>query len=276
MTAEYDQAILAHYDAVAARFGASPASTMEDEIIRSTETEIITSFIELVSLRVRAQQRRSTLRVADVGCGNGYTLSRLAAAMPHEFIGIEQNDRLRTIATERLKALPNVRIVPGDVRSAEIVSGPGADVDVLICQRVLINLLDAADQKCARDNIIALVRPGGCLIFVECFASALANLNDARVELGLSPIPPALHNLHLPEGFFDCPALSAFSDPDWTISARHLSTHYFVTRVLHEVALRSVGAPFVRNSHFVKFLSAALPPAVGDYSPLRVCALSKR
>ena len=38
-----------------------------------------------------------------------------------------------------------------------------------------------------------------------------------------------------------------------------MSTHYFVTRVLHASYIKSINGSFIRNSHFVKFFSNALP-----------------
>jgi hypothetical protein len=32
---------------------------------------------------------------------------------------------------------------------------------------------------------------------------------------------------------------------------------------------------FIRNSHFVRFFSAALPDGIGDYSPLRIHTFEK-
>jgi hypothetical protein len=77
----------------------------------------------------------------------------------------------------------------------------------------------------------------------------------------------------LPDDFFQRKDLTPLQLPNFHHPVNELSTHYFVSRVLHDLALS--GRPFVRNSNFVRFMSAALPMGIGDYSPLRIYALQK-
>jgi hypothetical protein len=133
--------------------------------------------------------------------------------------------------------------------------------------------LSPEDQRLALLNAINAVESGGHLLFIEAFKSGLDRLNAARQEFELAAIPVAHHNLYSPDDFFDTPALKLYRSPNWLVSPNELSTHYFVTRVLHEVL--SAGRPFKRNSEFVKFFSNALPPAIGNYSQLRILAFSR-
>ena len=278
MSAEYDDKIAAHYDQVAADCGLSAHSTMADEIIRHKETSVILSFVDR-ALRAAAAHRAArpgTVTVLDVGCGNGYTLKTLASALPAgSYLGIEQNSKLRELAQQQVAGSGNVRVLPGDLRVRSSLGIADESVDILICQRVLINLLSAADAKSALENIVALVRPQGRLLFIESFVAALLRLNEARAEFGLAPIPPAHHNRYLEEDFFSHPRLQpCASEPPLARNA--LSTHYYVTRVLHSALSDAVHGEFKRNSHFVKFLSSALPDGVGDYAPLQFHCFVKR
>ena len=45
--------------------------------------------------------------------------------------------------------------------------------DLIICQRVLINLLNKNDQKKALRNLIEIVKTGGTLLFIETFKSGI-------------------------------------------------------------------------------------------------------
>ncbi|HUC62486.1 MAG TPA: class I SAM-dependent methyltransferase [Alphaproteobacteria bacterium] len=283
----YDSLICAHYDSVAAQFGASPQSTMADEIVRAKETNAILDFVGEVARAWRSDfsenggyARRPNgdrdLLVADVGCGNGYTLNCLAERAPlHRYVGVEQNDNLRAIAKKRTENT-SVRVMKGDIRDLGSIAIDIESVDILICQRVLINLLHIADQRLALKNLVELAKPGAALIFIESFRSGWNNLNAARAEFALEPIPPATHNLPLPDDIFDVSDLVRIDFANIGFSENILSTHFFVSRVLHEIALKSFGTGFTRNSHFVRFLSAALPDAIGDYAPLRITTLMKR
>ena len=269
-TRDYDDAVRRHYDEVAQTHKDSPLSTMEDAIIRKKETDCI---LGIIQEHTREQETgKGELSIIDVGCGNGYTLSQIRACMPHLLCGIEFNESLRAIANERLDKF-NIIAQYGDIRVMDTL--PRKKFDILISQRVLINLLNPEDQKKALGNLISIVRNGGLLIFIESFSQGLDNLNEARKEFGLSSIPPAHHNLLLPEDFFSHPSLARWQGGGHRHNPHMLSTHYYVSRVFHEFALNKAGVPFARNSHFVNFFSQSLPDGIGAYSPLQIHVFRK-
>jgi hypothetical protein len=92
----------------------------------------------------------------------------------------------------------------------------------------------------------------------------------------MEPIPPASHNLYLPDDFFEHPLLHKLELETFNVPPNLLSTHYFVSRVLHELALSGTKRKFTRNSHFVRFFSKALPDGVGEYAPLQICTFWKK
>lgn len=266
MARSYDDTISQHYEKVAADAGLSSSSTMADRIIRAQETEAIESFVGLTV-------GDGAARVADVGCGNGYTLGELNARYPgHHYVGIEYTEGLRKLAQERFNRADNVDVYEGDLRDPKFAAG--ATFDVLICQRVLINLLEPSDQRQALQNVIASVRPGGYLLFIEAFTTPLAELNEAREELELDPIEPAHHNLYLEDDFFEVDELEPFEHESWSFAPNHLSTHYFISRAFEPGLTR--GRPFKRNSKVMTFFSSALPQAVGNFAPLQIHAFRRR
>ena len=279
MKRKYDKTIQQHYQKVAEDCGLSATSTMADEITRQYETEAILQFVatSLKTLHKESQKRKVTIMV--IGCGNGYTLEKIIERYPEQqFVGIEKSDDLRALASSRFEGNDNVDILEGDIRDPHFAEADS--VDILICQRVLINLLDLEDQRSALNNIIEVVasprtsQPGGTLLFIEAFSSYLANLNKARAELDLTSIPPAHHNLYLPDNFFDTPRLRPFITDGCLIPPNFLSTHYFVSRVLYPIFTRN--KPLQRNTEFVRFFSAALKENIGDYSPLRLYIFKKQ
>ena len=260
--ANYDATIKEHYASVAESEGLSSTSTMADRMIRQRETEAIVSFVGLAT--------NGTARVADFGCGNGYTLEVVANAYPDlDLHGFEYTPELREIANQRLGDRVNVR--PGDIREPQFWGD--ASFDAVIVQRVIINLLNPEDQQRGLDNIVQAVKPGGHVIFIECFVEPFAELNEAREEFELEPIGPAHHNLYLNEGFYDRDSLTPFVHEGWEFLPNYLSTHYFVSRAF-EPGLTH-GRPFKRNSQVQRFFSAALPPAIGNFAPLMIHAFQR-
>lgn len=270
---EYDSVIADHYRKVAESEGLSSSSTMADNITRATETKVILAFVKACLERRIERGLTGPAKIMDVGCGNGYSLGVISDAFPeHEFVGVELTDELRALAITRFEGNDSVQVIAGDLRDAEFSKGHKADV--LICQRVLINLLDSDDQNQALKNVISAVdKAQGSLMFMECFDSALARLNSAREEFSLGDIPPAHHNLYLKDDFFAVDGVKPHELTDFNEPESFLSTHFYVTRVLHPMMTRD--QPVKRNSEFVDFFSSALAPAAGDYAPLKLKVLDR-
>lgn len=273
--AEYDAVISDHYRKVAESEGLSSSSTMADNVTRSTETNAIKAFVKACLARRHDSGLTGPAKIMDVGCGNGYTLETLSQEFPeHRFIGVEKTDELRELAVSRFEGNESVEVFSGDLRDPDFAAGHEADI--LICQRVLINLLDPQDQKNALNNLITAVNGSrGSLLFIECFESSLDRLNTARAEFDLGDIPPAYHNLYLKDDFFlvDGVKHHLLADFGFDVPERFLSTHFYVTRVLHPMVTK--GQSVKRNSEFVNFFSSALAPASGDYAPLKLIVLDR-
>jgi len=271
---EYDSAILEHYKMVAAQDGLNPSSTMADTRIRSLETELVHQFTRK-SVEALRKSAGGPFVLFDAGCGNGYTLSTLAASgLDLHFYGFEYSPELHALALRQLEELPAVRgVVRADLRDAGWHRSRFADV--IIVQRVLINLLDPHDQLKALRSVVSALKPGGCILFIEAFKSGLDKLNAARAEFDLEALPPAHHNLLLADDFFESDdRLEAFEFDGWRVPANFLSTHFFVARVLHPVLLAE--SKFQRNSHFVTFMSNALAPAIGEFSPIKAFGFRRK
>ena len=262
----YDKEILAHYKNVAEKQSEDDSCTMDDQITRKLETLFI---INTIKKEIKEKERNSKLRISDIGCGNGFTISKVAESYPEEeYSAFEYTKELKDIANKK-KTIP-CKVESCDVRKKNTLP---QKCNIIICQRVLINLLDEKDQKKALENLIDSLESGGILISIEAFKSNLAKLNLCRNELGLSTIPPAHHNLYLSDDFFE----NLLLEKENTLEGEnYLSTHYFITRVLHDIALKTTNSPFVRNSLFVDFFDKALPPGIGEFSPLKCIIFRKK
>ena len=95
MKNNYDKIIKKHYDKVAILQKNLSTSTMQDKKIRKIETDFI---LEEIS------KCKKKSRILDIGCGNGYTLSRISKKFQSlELYGFEQNELLANLAKKELK-----------------------------------------------------------------------------------------------------------------------------------------------------------------------------
>jgi len=271
---DYDATIRDHYKRQAEKHGDSERSTMEDDVIRAKETEAIEEFVQWLDA---GRATDSPLRILDLGCGNGHTLRCLSDKFPeHRYCGGEFTEDLLQIAKSR--SLEHCEFVPCDARAMDFAD---ESFDAVYTQRCLINILDGDDQLQALREIARVLKPGGHYLMIECFTDGLENNNKARTECGLDALQPAHHNR-----YFDRDVLFEAIDgtlraddprrlhPDYNgclCNTNFLSSHYFVARVLHPLVTQG---EWTRNTEFVKFFAAAMPP-VGNYSPIQLHLFTK-
>jgi ubiquinone/menaquinone biosynthesis C-methylase UbiE len=269
---EYDK-VIKHYREQAVKYGAGANSAMPDLVVRAKEVEALHAFVLWV-YQHRTGPGPETLRVLDVCCGNGYLLGHLFDAMPSnefdvEFSGIELVPEMVEIANGRGT---NALIVEGNVLDMPYSDGY---FDVVLSERGIINILDEDKQVKAYGEIARVLRSHGHCALIEGFKDGLENLNKARQEFLLPPIlEPPFNNWYTKErwsrflgrGFVEI-------YPTNLVCSNFLSSHYFVTRFLHDVVRPEGGA--LRNTEFAAFFSQALP-LVGNYSPVQIKYLVRR
>lgn len=257
--------MLVHYREQAQRLGLSECSTMSDETVRAREVDAIRRYVE----RFRAVAGATD--VLDVGCGNGLMLAVLAEAYPDlRLTGLDYSPDMVELA--RGRGLEGVRIERGDARTLQF---DDASFDVVYTERCLINVQDREGQAAALRELHRVLRPGGHALLVESFDDAYENLNRARADFELEPIPMPFHNLFFDAEWFAETASRLFEPVapgalgDETLPPENfLSSHYFISRVVHA----ALGGR-ARNSDFVRFFSF-LPP-IGNYASVQLRALRK-
>lgn len=253
------------------QYGLSPAGSVPDEYIREREEEAI---LDALGGLVRNGSLVAQPRILEVGCGSGLLLDALHA------VGYARVNAFDAI--QEFVDLARSRKLPYDIWLDDVrhISGGGltgsGHFDVVISQRVVINVLDQDEQRQAFHELRRMVKPGGYLIMTEGFADAWRNLNDARLEFDLPAHPMAKHNRWLEREEFDVYTYGlervrgahghAFAPSNF------LSSYFYATRVLHDVLRIGAGiseeAKVWRGGPFARFMGEVLPP-VGDYANIQ-------
>jgi SAM-dependent methyltransferase len=192
--------------------------------------------------------------VGDFGCGNGEATVCYARKV-RKCVGIERSSQLRRKAEQAVKrsGLSNLVIRAGDImdQSSQIP----VEFDVIVTQRLLINLASWEDQMQAVRNIHRMLKPGGRFVMIENTNDAFAALNDVRSLVELPPVPQHWHNR-----FFDYDQLMAFFQDKFQVLRHYdFGFYYLLTRCFTPMFASFVGygANAVKDPIFEKADAAA-------------------
>ena len=246
----------ARYREEARKHGLSAASTMDDETIRHRELAMILEHLEGHT-------------ILDVGCGNGYTISELHKVFHDKFFtGIDASREMIELCESR-RLTQNVFFDLRNIADFQCMPTLSDVFDFVYSERCLTNLENWGEQWAAIQQIHRILKPKGKFLLIECFTDGLENLNRARKECGLPVLKSKPWNHYIDKDVFVGAVGQLFNL--LPCQSNFLSSHYFVSRVLH--ALVTKGKQ-IKNTEFVKFFSY-LPP-MGNYSPLQAFLLEKK
>lgn len=159
-----------YWDKKAKQYKDKPEATINDVYFRLVEIEAMNLWI------------KDSDKVLDVGCGNGWGSKQLKGKV----LGIDLSKEMITQAGKGFEV--------GDIMDLSKYYGK---YDVVVCNRVLINLPSEKDQ------IHALVELKKCykkyLIITEVTKQGRNNINELRKIFGLKPIKKHWHNLYVDE-----------------------------------------------------------------------------
>jgi len=172
---------------------------------------------------------------ADFGCGNGVSTA-IYAQRARQCTALEQSDYLFAKAVERFKkcGLKNVNCVQASIIDLPHFEKP---FDIVLTQRVLINLTSWDAQKKAIRDIHSNLKIGGRYLMIENTFEGHKALNAVRNCLGLKDIPLHWHNL-----FFKHDALLKFLKPLFILEEyQTFDLYYLLTRVHANLFLKFEG-----------------------------------
>ena len=257
-----DQYILKHYEKVAKNFGLKAESSIQDPYIREKEIEFFLGELQKKFLP------EDSFSLLEIGPGNGLLLSLIGEYFPNaKLTGIEFSPDLIKLAEQR--NILNAKLVSGDIRDQSYFQ---EKFDVVISERVLINLLSKRHQYNAIKNISECLHPGGLFLMSESFKESWLQLNSARREIQLSEIEQSKHNLYLTQATLKhIQDLGLVSRPH-VMGSHYLSTHFYLSRVFYPL-VKEHGRK--KDPHLLRFFNAAFPPGVGQYSPIQLHKFEK-
>lgn len=260
----YEEKVKSHYLGQVSEKGLDYESTMPDQYVRKKEIETILETLSAIN--------NKNIKILEIGCGNGVLLNELHKNNYTSVTGIDFLDEFVKLSKSR--DLP-YKIEVGDIRALKF---DDSTFDVVIAERVIINLLNLDHQNKAFSEVCRVLKKQGYFIMFEALEDAWINSNNAREELGLSKIPMASQNRWFKSG-----ELENFIEKKFEIlnvinghklqPKNILSSHYFMTRVIHSAIINSSSNKLKeRNTHFGNFFSELLPPR-GNYAPVQFYCL---
>ena len=260
----YEDIVKLHYLSQVSEKGLDAESTMPDHFVRKKEIETILETLSFLN--------KKDLKILEIGCGNGVLLNELYKNNYTSVTGIDFLEEFVKLSKSR--NLP-YEVKVGDVRSLQF---DNESFDVLISERVIINLLDKEHQSKAFSEVRRVLKKKGYFIMFEASEDAWINSNNAREEFGLSKVPMPSQNRWFKENELD-----SFIDKRFKIikeinrqklqPSNVLSSHYFMSRVVHAAIIKSLAGDIaLRNTHFTRFFSELLPPQ-GNYAPVQFYCL---
>ena len=163
--------------------------------------------------------------LADIGCGNGEATVQYAAKVAR-CTGFERSEHLRSEAEKAAQksGRSNISIRSGDILDDSL---PAAAFDVIVTQRLLINLASWEEQMQGILNVHRMLKPGGRYIMIENTNDGFLAVNDVRVALDMAPIPQHWHNR-----FFDYDEMmDVFRGKFQLLRHYDFGLYYLLTRV---------------------------------------------
>ncbi|MEQ1772369.1 MAG: class I SAM-dependent methyltransferase [Burkholderiales bacterium] len=173
---------------------------------------------------------RDGMKVLEIGCGNGITAIEIAKRFAVTIQAFDFSESMIEAAKklaggEQFKGSVDFRV--GDVRHMPELKN---QFDLVITERVLINLPDWETQARAIQEISGYLAPGGRYLMCENSQDGLDQINDLREQAGLKRISPPWHNCYFREE-----KINSLRIPEMLLAEVrcYSSTYYFLSRLVN-------------------------------------------
>jgi len=263
------ESIRRHWQNWATQYGTGLRATTKTATAKAMELDALSRALTEIE-----RSNGKSLRILEMGCGNGQNCLRLLDSHPEaSFTGIDfvaqMIDAANSVKAER--QIPDARLVfqVGNVLDLSI---PAHRYDVVFTDRCLINLNSDSLQQQAIASLAELIKSEGYLLMIENSQQTYGSQNQARRLVGLPERAPAEFN-----HFFNETTLLPFLS---TVDLELIDVEDFIS--LHDIVLYVLVPmvnegkidyehPFVEAATSLNIaLSSQKPSSLGAYGQNRL------
>lgn len=211
------------------RASLSDTAGSNDFIGKNFEMDAISKFI------------KDGMNILDIGCGSGTLAFFLASNFDVDITGCDFSPRMieqaeldmTKLGFDKKKMRFHVEDVTKILNSSTLEN---SKFDIVITERVIINLDSWEEQKKAIQDIMNFVKPNGSYLMCENLQDGLDNLNILRNKMNLETIKQPWHNRYLVESEVDEINNVTIADKiDFS------STYYFFSRIINAAVAEKSG-----------------------------------
>jgi len=170
-----------------------------------------------------------TIRLLDVGCGDGESTLRFAggvqSALGVDYIPAFVEQAKATMADRNIE---NASFELADIMDLSAIRERHGLFDLVVCIRCLINLANWSNQSKALGELAACVKPSGLLLISEGWDDGMEGLNVLRARANLTPIKVVDYNVMLRRAEFESELRRYFEILDY----KSLGLYLFMSRVV--------------------------------------------
>jgi len=254
------------WDGEGKELGNSICACIRDNEFRKLEIEYLKKYLE------------GKEKVLDLACGNGYCTVYFSQ-WAKEIIGADYSEALIEAAKKLVKNFPDKDVQIKDNIKFEVASAlelpyPDKYFDVVVAQRLLVNLPDEELQKKAVKEIYRVLKPEGIYIFSEATFQGHDNINHIRSMFGLSDMERHWHNLYIDEEKFT-PFLNKYFD---LIENNRFGFYHFISKVVHPLVVSPEEPKFDSKINIVARIVASKMPKIPELekSSHHLCLILKK
>ncbi len=213
--------------------------------------------------------------VLDVGCANGYSTVRFAAAKAIDITGVDYvpemvDEAIRRADTSAESLAGAATFEIGDALDLRFGAG---SFDKVISTRVIINLGDWDRQLAGLRECLRVLKPGGLFLLSEASVQGWRRMNAMRAEFGLAEIPMPRFNNYIDDERL---ARDLSDEAELAELVNFSSTYFVATRVLKPLMAAVAGDGGVVANPLGEWNRwASMLPSAGDYGTQKLFVLRK-